>query len=114
MSTKITARIPLQSPIGSEEPIGDSFPPGEAFWWKPVTFLLLLYIRQKSLPWAIRFPFASRRKNPTTFPGIMLSEMPCPQEIILPLVQLMCIMKMTDYMVYYIFGGKLPWQLNMN
>ena len=41
---------------------------------------------------------ASRRKNPTTFPGIILSEMPCPQEIILPLVQLMCIMKMTDYM----------------
>ena len=28
---KVTARIPLQSPIGSEEPIGDSFPPGEAF-----------------------------------------------------------------------------------
>ena len=26
----ITARIPLQSPIGSEEPIGDSFSPGEA------------------------------------------------------------------------------------
>ena len=26
----ITARIPHQSPIGSEEPIGDSFPPGEA------------------------------------------------------------------------------------
>ena len=29
-SSDITARIPLQSPIGSEEPIGDSFPPGEA------------------------------------------------------------------------------------
>ena len=29
-SNSITARIPLQSPIGSEEPIGDSFPPGEA------------------------------------------------------------------------------------
>ena len=26
----ITARIPLQSPVGSEEPTGDSFPPGEA------------------------------------------------------------------------------------
>ena len=26
----IAARIPLQSPIGSEEPIGDSFSPGEA------------------------------------------------------------------------------------
>ena len=39
------------------------------------------------------------RKNPTTFAGIMLSEMPSLQEIILPLVQWMCIMKMTDYMV---------------
>ena len=29
-SSDIAARIPLQSPIGSEEPIGDSFPPGEA------------------------------------------------------------------------------------
>ena len=27
---KITARIPHQSKIGSEEPIFDSFPPGEA------------------------------------------------------------------------------------
>ena len=26
----ITARIPLQSPVGSEEPTGDSFSPGEA------------------------------------------------------------------------------------
>jgi len=26
----IPARIPLQSPAGSEEPSGDSFPPGEA------------------------------------------------------------------------------------
>ena len=32
--SNITARIPLQSKIGSEEPIFDSFPPGEAFWWK--------------------------------------------------------------------------------
>ena len=30
MSSGVAARIPLQSPIGSEEPIGDSFPPGEA------------------------------------------------------------------------------------
>ena len=29
-SSYVTARIPLQSPIGSEEPIGDSFSPGEA------------------------------------------------------------------------------------
>ena len=29
-SSNITARTPLQSPIGSEEPIGDSFPPVEA------------------------------------------------------------------------------------
>jgi hypothetical protein len=29
-SSNMTARIPLQSPIGSEEPIGDSFSPGEA------------------------------------------------------------------------------------
>ena len=28
--SNITARIPLQSKIGSEEPIFDSFPPGEA------------------------------------------------------------------------------------
>ena len=28
---RVSARIPLQSPIGSEEPIGDSFSPGEAF-----------------------------------------------------------------------------------
>ena len=27
---QIIARIPLQSPISSEEPIGDSFPSGEA------------------------------------------------------------------------------------
>ena len=27
---QISARIPLQSPVGSEEPTGDSFPPGEA------------------------------------------------------------------------------------
>ena len=27
---QVTARIPHQSPIGSEEPIGDSFPPVEA------------------------------------------------------------------------------------
>ena len=27
---KVTARIPLQSKIGSPEPIFDSFPPGEA------------------------------------------------------------------------------------
>ena len=39
MSSYITARIPLQSPIGSEEPIGDSFPPGEAFWEKTQHFL---------------------------------------------------------------------------
>ena len=44
----------------------------------------------------------------------MLSEMPIGEEIILPLGFDPCIMKMTDYTVYYIFGGKLPWQLNMN
>ena len=27
---QISARIPLQSPVGSEEPTGDSFSPGEA------------------------------------------------------------------------------------
>ena len=57
---------------------------------------------------------AFRRKNPTTSPGIMLSEMPIAAEIILPLGRVACIMKMTDYTVYYRFGGKLPWQLNMN
>ena len=30
-SSNVAARFPLQSPIGSEEPIGDSFSPGEAF-----------------------------------------------------------------------------------
>ena len=41
-----------------------------------------------------------RRKNPTTFPGIMLSEMPIAAEIILPLGRGPCIMIMTDYTVY--------------
>ena len=31
-SSNVTARIPLQSPVGSEEPTGDSFSPGEAIW----------------------------------------------------------------------------------
>ena len=34
LTSEVIARIPHQSPIGSEEPIGDSFSPGEAFWWK--------------------------------------------------------------------------------
>ena len=37
-SSNVIARIPLQSPIGSEEPIGDSFPPGEAFGLRPGHF----------------------------------------------------------------------------
>ena len=40
------------------------------------------------------------RKNPTTFPGIMLSEMPYGAEIILPLAMVACIMKMTAYACY--------------
>ena len=32
----VTARIPLQSPVGSEEPTGDSFSPGEAFSRDPL------------------------------------------------------------------------------
>ena len=47
----------------------------------------------------IRFFNRYRRKNPTTSPGIMLSEMPIVKEIILPLRCSMCIMKMTDYAV---------------
>ena len=40
------------------------------------------------------------RKNPTTFPGIMLSEMPIGEEIILPLGPWACIMKMINYLEY--------------
>ena len=67
---------------------------------------------------AIAVPYIARqlpgRKNPTTFPGIMLSERPKRAEIFLPLWSMAVIMKMTAYACYYIFGGKLPWQLNMN
>ena len=35
-SSNVTARIPLQSPVGSEEPTGDSFSPGEAFSRDPL------------------------------------------------------------------------------
>jgi len=35
---QIFARIPLQSKIGSEEPIFDSFPPGEALAAAPLYF----------------------------------------------------------------------------
>ena len=51
----------------------------------------------RSLHLFFRLP---RRKNPTTFPGIMLSEMPIAAEIILPLRHGPCIMIMTDYTVY--------------
>ena len=45
------------------------------------------------------YPWVLSRKNPITIPGIMLSEMPIGEEIILPLGPWACIMKMTDYMV---------------
>ena len=38
---QVTARIPLQSPIGSEEPIGDSFPPGGSDFGAPAPEILL-------------------------------------------------------------------------
>ena len=41
------ARIPLQSPIGSEEPIGDSFPPGEAMGAPAPEHLMHAYPRNE-------------------------------------------------------------------
>ena len=44
ITQQIIARIPLQSPIGFEVPIGDSFPPGEAMVASIPGGLTLIYL----------------------------------------------------------------------
>ena len=47
-SSNVIARIPLQSKIGFEEPIFDSFPSGEAFWCSIQRFLNIQVLDSRS------------------------------------------------------------------